>query len=148
MGGKHAVSASKQSEIPMTVSGLARAAGVNTETIRFYERCGLLPVPARTAAGYRLYPTIMVRRLRFIRHAKDLGFTLEEIADLLSLRQDPGCTCADVRERANGKIADIDRKIAALTTMRGTLAAISSACPGDGPTTECPILAALDGEGR
>lgn len=134
------------SERNMTVSGLAKAAGVNTETIRFYERRGLLPVPARTAAGYRLYPAIMVRRLRFIRHAKDLGFTLEEIAELLSLRQDPDGTCADVRDRAQGKITDIDRRIAALTAMRATLAAIASACPGQGPTTDCPILAALDGD--
>ncbi|MBI5162775.1 MAG: heavy metal-responsive transcriptional regulator [Magnetospirillum sp.] len=133
-------------EAHMTVSGLARAAGVNSETIRFYERRGLLPAPPRTAAGYRLYPPSAVDRIRFIRHAKALGFTLEEIEELLSLRRDPGCTCGDVKGRADRKIADIDRRIAALAVMRRTLAGIAAACPGDGPTSDCPILAALDTE--
>lgn len=131
------------SEARMTVSGLAKTAGVNSETIRFYERRGLLPAPPRTAAGYRLYSPSAVERIRFIRHAKALGFTLEEIEELLSLRRAPGCTCGDVKERADRKIADIDRRIAALTAVRRTLADIAAACPGDGPTSDCPILAAL-----
>lgn len=120
----------------LTIGDVARAAGVGVETIRFYERRGLLPAPPRTAAGYRLYSPSAFERIRFIRHAKALGFTLEEIEDLLSLRRAPGCTCADVKERA-------DRKIAALTAMRRALANIAAACPGDGPTSDCPILAAL-----
>lgn len=129
-------------EARVTISRLARAAGVNSETVRFYERRGQPPEPPRTAAGYRLYPASAVERIRFIRHAKVLGFTLEEIEDLLSLRRDPGCTCGDVKERADRKIADIDRRVAALTAMRRALADIAAACPGDGPASDCPILAA------
>lgn len=130
----------------MTIGQVARAAEVGVETVRFYEREGLIPEPPRRASGYRQYPADTVRRLRFIRRAKELGFTLKEIGELLELRVDPATTCGDVRARATAKIADIDEKIRMLERMRWTLARLVEACAGAGPPTECPILEALGDE--
>ena len=91
----------------LTIGQLARQAAVGVETIRFYEREGLLAEPERRPSGYRQYPAEVVRRVRFIRHAKELGFTLKEIQELLELRVDPVSSCADVRRHARAKIADI-----------------------------------------
>jgi MerR family copper efflux transcriptional regulator len=131
----------------ITIGELARRAGVNVETIRFYEREGLIAQPPRRRSGYRQYPEDAVRRIRFIRHAKELGFTLLEIADLLSLRVARGTTCDAVRTRATAKIADIDRKMLDLERMRTALKELTRACVGRGPTGECPILEALDRTG-
>lgn len=128
----------------MTIGRIARAAGAGIETIRFYEREGLLEKPARTASGYRHYRPDVVARLRFIRQAKDLGFTLSEIRELLALKVMPGKSCADVKARAERKIADVDRRIASLKRMRGALAKLASACSGKGPVSQCPILEALE----
>src|SRR3954453_4804764 len=95
----------------MTIGQVARRAGVGVETVRFYEREGLLEEPARRASGYRQYPEDAVARLLLIRRAKELGFTLREIKDLLALRIDPGATRADVRKRAEAKIADIEARV-------------------------------------
>lgn len=129
----------------LTITRLARASGVKRETIRFYEQRGLLPAPPRSTAGYRLYSADEVRRVRFIKAAQGLGFSLEEIAELLALRSGPPGTCAAVKARAENKIGEIERKIAALAAMKAALAEIASACEGgqDSPS-ECPILAALD----
>ena len=89
----------------LTMTGLARASGVKRETIRFYEQRGLLPAPHRSAAGYRLYARDDTRRVRFIKSAQTLGFSLEEIAELLTLRSAPENTCAAVKARAEAKIA-------------------------------------------
>ena len=123
---------------------VAKRGGVNTETIRYYERRGLLPKPARTPGGYRAFHPDAVRRLRFIRQAQALGFSLEEIKELLSLRVRPGTSCGDVRARASAKVVDIDAKIAKLRAMRKALAQITASCSGSGPVAECPILDALD----
>lgn len=131
---------------PVTIGQLARQAGVGVETIRFYERQGLLARPERRPSGYRQYSADVVRRVRFIRHAKDLGFTLKEIQELLELRVDPGSTCADVRRHARAKVADIERRIDAMKRMKGALERLARRCRGRGPSTACPILEELDRE--
>jgi len=130
-----------------TIGEIARECGVNVETIRFYERNGLIPIPPRPAAGFRQYPEETVGRIRFIRRSKALGFTLREIEELLSLRVDTGTTCDRVRQRTEAKIADIERKIEALAEIKKTLLKLSAACRG-GHGSECPILKALEGGER
>ena len=130
----------------MTIGQMARSAGASVETIRFYEREGLLEHPARSASGYRKYAPEAVARLRMIRQAKELGFSLNEIKELLALRVAPGKSCSDVRARTERKIADIDQRIAALKRMKAALARLAAACAGRGPTSECPILEALESE--
>lgn len=127
----------------LTSGKLAKAVGINTETLRYYERRGLLPEPPRRDSGYRVYPPESVERLRFIKSAQELGFTLDEIDQLLSLRVDANATAGDVRQQAQAKVAQIDAKIASLQQMRDALAKLVHQCHGDGPTTECPILDAL-----
>jgi MerR family mercuric resistance operon transcriptional regulator len=133
---------------PLTIGQVARHAGVGIETVRFYERQGLLEEPARKESGYRQYPEDVVARLRFIKRAKELGFSLKEIKELLALRVDPDTTCAEVKSRAEAKIADIEEKIQALLRIKKALVKLTKACSGHGPTSECPILDALDKEGE
>lgn len=128
----------------LTIGQLAKSAGVGVETVRFYERKGLLAEPNRRPSGYRQYGEEVVNRLRFIKRAKELGFTLSEIKDLLSLRLDPTTTCADVKQRAEEKIDDIEAKIRTLRRMKNALMKVTKACSGRGGTSECPILEALD----
>jgi MerR family mercuric resistance operon transcriptional regulator len=130
----------------LTIGELARRAGVGVETVRFYERQGLLSEPARKESGYRQYQDDVVARLRFIRRAKELGFSLKEIKELLALRVDPDTTCAEVRRRAEGKVIDVEGKIVALQKIKKALKKLTAACSGRGPTSECPILDALDTE--
>ncbi len=127
-----------------TIGQLAKRAGVGVETVRFYERKGLIEQPRKRTSGYRVYPDDVVQRIQFIRHAKDLGFTLAEIGELLSLRPDPRTNCAAVKERAQGKMADIDGKIASLTKMHRSLTKLVDACDRRSQTAECPILEALE----
>ncbi|RMH00813.1 MAG: heavy metal-responsive transcriptional regulator [Planctomycetota bacterium] len=128
------------------IGQLARRAGVSVQTVRYYERRGLLPEPPRTASRYRVYPEEALTRLRFIRRAKELGFTLTETEELLSLRAEPGASCAEVLARANEKIARIERKIADLEAMRQALLALADQCRGNATPTRCPILRALEDE--
>lgn len=130
----------------LTIGQVAKDAGVGVETIRFYEREGLIGKPERRPSGYRHYPPEIVRRIRFIQRAKELGFSLREITELLSLRVARGSTCADVRAQALSKMKDIDTKITVLQGMRAALVRLSEACVGRGPVSECPILDALDAE--
>src|SRR5690606_23233258 len=131
----------------LTIGQLAKQAGVGVETIRFYERAGLIAEPERRPSSrYRQYPPQAVRRVRFIRHAKELGFTLKEIQELLELRVDPESTCADVRQRAKDKISDIEERIESLARMKAALERLARKCRGKGPTTDCPILEELDRE--
>ena len=125
-------------------SELAREGGINLESIRFYEKQGLLPKPPRTASGYRVFAPDAVRRVRFIKRAQELGFSLKEIKELLALRMDPDTTCADVRQRAEEKLRDVEQKIADLRRMTRTLAQLTAACPGRGAAGDCPILESLD----
>ncbi len=128
----------------MTIGQVARQAGVGVETIRFYERAGLIEEPPRRDSGYRQYSADVVKRLLFIKRAKELGFSLKEIQELLTLRVDPETTCTDVKRQAEAKIADIEHKIADLMRMKEALVRVADACPGDGPLSACPILDALD----
>lgn len=125
---------------------LAKRAGVNVETLRFYEREGLLPEPPRRLSGYREYPAENVQRIRFIKRAQELGFSLAEIKELLSLRVRPGLTCAEVRAKAEKKAGDVRQKIADLEAIERALRKLTASCTGDGPATDCPILEHLDGE--
>ncbi|MBI3821318.1 MAG: MerR family DNA-binding protein [Planctomycetes bacterium] len=131
---------------PLTIGQVARSAGVGVETVRFYERQGLLQEPARKESGYRQFTPDVVARLRFIKRAKELGFTLKEIKELLALRVDPETTCAEVRERARAKIAGVETKIVELQRIKKALGKLTTSCRGSGPTSECPILDALDKE--
>lgn len=126
---------------------LAKLAGVNTETLRFYERKGLLPTPPRSASGYREYPDETVRRLEFIGRAKDLGFSLSEVGELLELRVRDLTTCAELRARAQDKLEDVHRKIAELKRLERGLENLIVSCSGRGPASSCPILDYLDGQG-
>ena len=130
----------------LTIGQLARRAGVNIETLRYYERRALLPDPPRTPAGYRKYAPDAVRRIGFIKRAQQLGFTLDEINALLALRVEPDASCDAVEERAERAIARIDGKVAELQRMRAALSELVSACHTRRPTDDCPILDALDPE--
>jgi Hg(II)-responsive transcriptional regulator len=128
----------------LTIGALARQAGVAIDTVRYYERRGLLPAPPRTAAGYRQYPTDAVRRVAFIKRAQSLGFTLHEIAGLLALRTRADGACEAVEHRAQCAIARVDIKLAELARMRGALVRLASASRSAKQSDECPILVALD----
>ncbi len=130
----------------LTIGKVAGLAGVGVETIRFYEREGLIPKPPRKESGYRQYPEEAVVRIRFIKRAKDLGFSLKEIREILSLRISSEVTCEDIRVRAEAKISDIEKKIGTLTKMKRALTKLTSACMGEVPVSRCPILEALEGE--
>lgn len=130
----------------LRIGDLAQRAGINLETIRYYERRGLLARPPRTESGYRAFPPDAVRRIRFIKRAQELGFSLKEIKELLILRVDARTTCAEVRRRAQAKVADVDQKIRSLNRIRKALLRLTAACTGRGPVSECPILESLDSE--
>jgi Hg(II)-responsive transcriptional regulator len=133
----------------LTIGQLARKARVNIETIRYYERRGLLPRPRRAVSGYRQYSSEHVAHVSFIKRAQRLGFSLKEIAELLSLKLRPGTTCSDVRTKAETKIVEINRRITNLQIMLATLTHLTTCCREDIPATACPILDALsrlDGE--
>lgn len=125
---------------------LAKRAGVNVETLRFYERKGLLPVPSRRISGYREYPVESARLIRFIKRAQELGFSLREIREILALRVRPGVMCAQVREKAEEKVAEVRGKIAGLKAIERALQKLAASCSGHGPATDCPILEYLEGE--
>jgi Hg(II)-responsive transcriptional regulator len=124
---------------------LARQAGVNVETLRFYEREGLLAEPPRRASGYREYPPEAVDLVLFIQRAKQLGFSLKEVKELLALREVPRATCSDVVVIAERKVADIDARISDLRAMRAALTKLLKQCPGSAPIAQCPIIESLAG---
>jgi MerR family mercuric resistance operon transcriptional regulator len=128
----------------LKIGQVAQQANVGVETIRFYERKGLIERPARPVSGFRRYPPEVVDRVRFYQHAKGLGFSLREAAELLALRLNPEVSCGDVRTRALAKVSDIEAKVRALERMRGILTDLISRCSGEGPTGDCPILHALE----
>ena len=129
-----------------TIGELARDAGVHVETVRYYERRGLLKQPRR-GGGWRRYDDASLKTLRFVKRAQELGFSLDEVAELLSLRASTSArTCSRVRQRAEAKLADVDEKIRDLLAIRGTLDELTKVCPSDGPAGACPILGAIGGE--
>lgn len=129
----------------MTISRAADRVGVGVETIRFYERRGLIKQPRRPVGGYRIYDIDVVERIRFIRQAQELGFSLREIRELLSLRADPAADCRDVRAQAMAKREEVDRKLGQLRHIRAALDALIATCPGGGALRACTIIDALAG---
>jgi len=130
----------------LKIGQLAQRAAVNLQTIRYYEREGLLPEPPRLSSGYRLYTDSMVRRIRFIKRAQEIGFSLAEIRELLSLRADGRRERNEVRAIAQAKIADIEDKMRTLKAMKTVLNRLTERCSGCGPASECPILESIDSE--
>ena len=131
----------------LKISEVAERGGVSVQAIRYYEREGLLPKPPRLASGYRIFPDTAVRRVQFIKRAQELGFSLAEIRELLSLRENADAGAQDMRERARAKITDIEQKIRRLRAMKSVLNALAESCPGCGPLSDCPILDALQVKG-
>ena len=125
----------------LTIGGLADEAGVNVETIRYYQRRGLMPEPDKPAHGYRRYDATTVKRVRFIKRAQALGFTLEEIGGLLEL--DEALACAETRELASHKLEAIETKLADLAAMRRALMTLLRQCDAGAMKGNCPIIHAL-----
>lgn len=130
----------------LTIGRLAERGGVNLETIRYYEREGLMLAPPRKSSGHRAYSPSALRRLRFIKRAKELGFSLGEIRELLALRRDPDQPCADVIRQIEAKTGEVERKIAHLRAIRRALIHLKGSCEGDCHVSECPILESLDAD--
>ena len=126
-----------------TIGKLASEAGVNIETIRYYEKKGVLPEPIRLSSGYRQYSYETVKRIRFIKRAQNLGFTLKEIAQLLSIADGESIDCEEVRGIAFKKLSEIDNKICHLQRLRGVLTELVNQCKEKGKFTECPIIESL-----
>ncbi len=131
----------------MQIGQLAQRADVAIDTVRYYERNGILPKPERQASGYRRYGDDDVSRLRFVRRSKALGFTLVEIRDLLALSARRADDMAGLKAAAIEKLAHVEHKLEELTRIRNGLQALVASCPGHGPLDHCPILAALAEEG-
>ena len=130
--------------MPLTISQVATAAAVNVQTIRYYERRGLVPTPRRTPSGYRQYAEDAVARLRFIKHAQELGFSLQEIQELLALRVRHSAACDVVERKTRQKIDVVQQRIRDLQRMRRTLERLAAACTARRPTDDCPILEVLE----
>jgi len=131
----------------LTIGKVAKSTGFGVETVRYYEREGLLGPAERTDANYRIYKPEDIDRLHFIKRAKDLGFTLKEIGELLALRHDPTMSKADVKRKTQEKITDIRSKIDDLGRILNALEQLNDQCDGHGPIGDCPILKALTKDG-
>ena len=127
----------------MTIGQVARQTGVSVETIRYYEKEGLVDEPERNPSGYRQYPAETIKRILFIQRAKAIGFTLREIHDLLSIQEKPEACCGDVLSRAESKMAEIEAKINELQRMKNALQTLTTECVSDNGLDNCPILDAL-----
>lgn len=132
----------------LRIGELARRSGVSIDTIRYYEREGLLPLAPRTAGGYRRYAPSAAARLRFIRHAQEVGFSLDEIGELLALRRRRRGSCDAVRAKAGERLVAIERKLARLERMRAALVELVATCESGGADGDCPLLEALEREDR
>lgn len=132
----------------LTIGRIARGAGVNIQTVRYYERRGLLSPEAYRDSGYRLYSREAVRKLQFIKNAQKLGFTLEEIAGLLRLRVGRRSRCEDVRRKAEAKLKQVNEKLAGLKSMRRVLERLVRTCRDRKTTAACPILESLEHGGQ
>ncbi|MEW5796447.1 MAG: heavy metal-responsive transcriptional regulator [Candidatus Zixiibacteriota bacterium] len=128
----------------MLIGKVAQAAGVNIQTLRYYERRGLVRSPVRRSSGYREYPPDAVDRIRFVKRSQELGLTLAEIGELLRLRESQRARCSDVRHRTQLKIAEIDNKIRSLTAMRSALAVLLRSCSSNATVRYCPIIESLE----
>lgn len=128
----------------MTIGQTAEIIGINVQTIRFYEREGLLPRVPRSSSGYRQFDADLIKRIQFIRHAQEVGFSLREISELLSLRAAPDGSCSDVQGYAEEKIARLEGRMRKLESMKRTLEKLVTLCESGLPASACPILEALD----
>ena len=128
----------------LTRGQIAKNTGVGIETVRFYEQKGLIPKPKRSQAGYRQYEPETIKRVRFIIRAKELGFSLTEISELLSLKANTKSRCRHVKQVASDKIQEIEQKIKGLKKMKNVLNKLVANCQAKKLSTECPILDALD----
>jgi len=127
-----------------SIGQVAKQSGISVETIRYYEREGLLEEPERKESGYRQYQQEAIIRLSFIQQAKELGFSLKEVAELLSIKADNKKLCNEVKQLAREKLDNIENKIKMLQRMRKSLKKLVDTCPGQAPLNECPILDALE----
>lgn len=132
----------------LTIGRVANAVGVNIQTIRYYERLGLLNPTARRPSGYRLYGDEEIRRLRFIKNAQALGFTLHEITELLNLRVRSSAQCGAVQRKAQAKLVQVERKVRDLQALARSLRSLIRDCQDGQPTNHCPILQSLEHNGR
>jgi MerR family copper efflux transcriptional regulator len=132
----------------MNIGEVAAAAGVNVQTVRYYERRGILPPPGRTMAGYRNYEQTAITRVRFVKRAQELGFSLDEIQDLLNLRVDDPRSCGALELRVQHKLSDVNAKIAELRRLKRALEGLAAACAARTRTPECPVLEMLAGDMR
>jgi Hg(II)-responsive transcriptional regulator len=128
----------------MRTSELAKRSGVNVQTLRYYERRGLLAAPPRSGSGYRAYPSDAVRVVRFVKRAQQLGFTLDEIEELMHLADGGPDNCESARTVAAARLSDLDSKIADLRRMRDSLDRLVTTCTRPRPDRECPLLQAID----
>ena len=129
--------------IRMTIGQVAKLTGVSIETIRYYEKEGLITEPERSPSGYRQYPEETIKRVLFIQRAKEVGFTLKEINDLLTLQNEPRACCGDFLSRATMKLKQIDEQIRELQRMKNALQGLTRECVSDSGLDDCPILDAL-----
>ena len=127
----------------ISIGKLANQAKVNIETIRYYERRGLIAAPPRNKSGHRQYSTEAVRRTEFIKRCQSLGFSLNEIQDILELRMTQQSTCADMKLRVTEKLATVEKKLNELIQIRDALTRLEKKCTGSGPIGKCPILEEL-----
>ncbi len=130
----------------LTIGKLAKAVGVNIQTVRYYERRRLLSPMARRPSGYRLYGDDALRRLHFIKNAQTLGFTLHEIAELLNLRVSSVARCGDVQRKAQTKLVQVEAKVRDLRALARALQGLIQTCRGGQPTERCPILKSMEDE--
>jgi Cu(I)-responsive transcriptional regulator len=128
----------------LNIGQVAKRTGVTVETVRFYEKQGLIAAPQRSDAGYRQYPPKTVKRVQFIQNAKQVGFTLKDIGELLDLHRKSGTSCADIKLIARQKIEEVDQKIHELQCIRDALGRMVMKCSDGGELNECPILEELE----
>jgi len=128
----------------LTIGQIAKRTGLTVETVRFYEKKGLILAPERSESGYRQYSSDTLKRLYFILRAKEVGFTLNDIAELLDIRRKPGSTCSDIKLRALEKMEDIEKKVTDLQKIHDSLSQLVLRCSGTGKLSDCPILESLD----
>lgn len=128
----------------LSIGQAAKITGISVEAIRFYEKQGLVSVPNRTAAGYRQYSPETIKRIRFILHAKDAGFTLKEVADLLALRQSSRDSCSKIKQRAQMKLQDVESRLNDLHMVRDALSNLVAKCDDKEKMGACPIIEALE----
>jgi len=129
-----------------TIGWVANKAGVNAQTVLYYERRGLLPAPARSMNGYRVFNDASVRRIRFIKRAQELGFTLKQVMALLALQGEQNASCAEVSNMAAKHLQDIEMKIHDLERMRDALVPLVEACPKKGAMKDCPIMGSMESD--